>query len=127
MPRTFKVHYCYMYCTAGLISRTECGIIKGCYKDLPVRAMKSLEGRDHILDGDYKTRKDAIKKCLLVGRGRGYEVVGIQDGGMCVGSATLRDYNKYGISHDCKSYGKGGPWANEVYALTELPGMLNKD
>ena len=92
----------------------------GCYKDLPVRAMEVLEGKDHLLDGNYTSRKDAIEKCLLVGRGRGYEVVGIQDGGMCVGSAKLRDFNKYGISRDCRSDGKGGPWATEVQALNVI-------
>ncbi len=99
----------------------------GCYKDLPVRAMESLKGQDHLLDGNYKSRKRAIAKCILVGKGRGYAVVGIQDGGMCVGSTTLRAFNKYGISHDCKSDGKGGPWANEVYVLTWLKGTVNKE
>ena len=115
-----------MYCTTALTSRTESGTIMGCYKDLPVRAMDSLEGQDHLLDGNYKTRTDAIQKCILVGKGRGYEVVGIQDGGMCVGSATLRGFNKYGISYDCKSDGKGGPWATEVQALRGVPGTLNR-
>ncbi|KAL9974750.1 hypothetical protein ACROYT_G011832 [Oculina patagonica] len=108
----------HVYVIGGIqviTSTTEYGIQLGCYKDLPVRAMESLEGKDHLLDGDYKSRKDAILKCILVGKGRGYAVVGIQDGGMCVGSATLRGFNKYGISRVCKSDGKGGPWANEVH------------
>jgi len=86
--------------------------------------MEILEGKDHLLDGHYTTRKDAIEKCILVGRGRGYPIVGIQDGGMCVGSPTLNDFNKYGISHDCKSDGKGGPWATEVHALIPTKGIL---
>ena len=88
--------------------------------------MAILEGQDHLLDGNYTTRKDAIRKCILVANARGYEVFGVQDGGMCVGSYTaLRDFNKYGISHDCKSDGKGGPWANEVYQpLTSTKGTL---
>ena len=105
-----------MCCITAIISRTEHGNPFGCYKDLPVRAMESLEGQDHLLDGNYKSRKNAVQKCLLVGRGRGYAVVGIQDGGMCVGS-TLRAFSKYGISHDCKSDGKGGPWASEVHEI----------
>ncbi|XP_078364962.1 uncharacterized protein LOC144649346 [Oculina patagonica] len=103
----------------AITSRTEPSGRSGCYKDLPVRAMESLEGQDHLLDGNYKSRKHAIEKCLLVGIGRGYEVVGIQDGGMCVGSATLRGFNKYGISHDCKRDRRGGPWANEVHVLIQ--------
>ena len=114
------------YSVTALTSRTESGITMGCYKDLTVRAMDILEGQDHLLDGNYKTRKDAIQKCLLVGRGRGYEVVGIQDGGMCVGSTKLRGFNKYGISHNCKSDGKGGPWATEVHAFNSVPGTLNR-
>jgi len=108
----------------ALTDRTESGIRRGCYKDLPVRAMEILEGKDHFLDGNYTTRKDALWKCILVGKGRGYPIVGIQNGGMCVGSPTLRDFNKYGVSHDCKSDGKGGPWATEVHALTWIEGRL---
>ena len=89
--------------------------------------MEILEGKDHLLDGNYTTRKDAIEKCILVGIGRGYQVVGIQDGGMCVGSPTMRDFSKYGISHDCKKDRKGGPWATEVIGLTSEPGRLNEE
>ena len=111
-------------CITALTDPTEYGIPEGCYKDLPVRAMEVLEGKDHLLDGNYTTRKDAISKCILVGKGRGYPVVGIQGGGMCVGSPSLKDFNRYGISHDCKSDGKGGPWATEVHALTWIQGRL---
>lgn len=111
---------------SALTSRTEYGESLGCYKDLPVRAMENLEGQDHLLDGNYSSRKDASHKCILVGKGRGYQVVGIQDGGMCVGSPTMRDFNKYGISHDCKKDGKGGPWATEVIGLTWKLGRLNE-
>ena len=118
------VNFSNICCIAALTDRTEHGIPRGCYKDLPVRAMEILEGKDHLLDGSYATRREAIAKCVLVGKGRGYQTVGIQDGGMCVGSPTLRDFNKYGISHDCKSDGKGGPWATEVHALTSKEGRL---
>ena len=123
---TPSVHRCNICCITALTDRTEYGIIRGCYKDLPVRAMEVLEGKDHLLDGNYTTRKDAISKCILVGMGRGYPVVGIQGGGMCVGSPTVKYFNKYGISHDCKSDGKGGPWATEVHALTWIKGRIVK-
>ena len=113
-----------IFSITALTNRTGHRTRRGCYKDLPVRAMEILEGKDHLLDGNYTTRKNAIEKCDVVGRGRGYPIVGIQDGGMCVGSPTLKDFNKYGISHDCKSDGKGGPWATEVYALTSEEGRL---
>ena len=64
---------------------------EGCYKDLPIRAMESLEGKDPILlDGNYASRDEAVLKCLLLGRKLGYAVVGVQDGGMCVGSAKVK-------------------------------------
>ncbi|XP_027050274.1 uncharacterized protein LOC113677635 [Pocillopora damicornis] len=89
---------------------------EGCYKDLPIRAMESLEGKDPILlDGNYASRDEAVLKCLLLGRKLGYAVVGVQDGGMCVGSAKVKTYKKYGVSHDCRGDRKGGPWASEVY------------
>ena len=88
--------------------------------------MEILEGKDHLLDGNYTTRKEAVRKCILVEKGRGYPIVGIQDGGMCVGSPTLKDFNKYGISRDCKTDGKGGRWATEVHALTSKQGKLVK-
>ena len=118
------VHCSNICCFVALTDRTENGISRGCFKDLPVRAMEILEGKDHLLDGNYTTRREAIAKCILVGKGRGYPIVGIQDGGMCVGSPSLKDFNKYGISHDCKNDGKGGPWATEVHALTWKQGKL---
>ena len=76
------VHCSTICCITALIA--EHGIPRGCYKDLPVPAMEILEGKDHLLDGNYTTRKHAVKKCILVGKGRGYPIVGIQNGGMCV-------------------------------------------
>jgi len=116
------VHVSNIFCITALTDRTPLGLSRGCYKDLPVRAMEILEGKDHLLDGNYSTRKNAAEKCVLVGRGLGYPIVGIQDGGMCVGSPTRRDFNKYGISRDCRSDGRGGPWATEVYALESKEG-----
>ena len=50
---------------------------------------------------------------------------GIQDGGFCATSATAHEtYNKYGESQDCKSDGKGGPWANQVYRFPERKGKF---
>ena len=94
-----SVHCSTICCITALI--VEHGIPRGCYKDLPVPTMEILEGKHNLLDGN--------KKCILVGRGRGYPIVGIQNGGRCVGSPTLKDFNKYGVSRDCKSDGKGRP------------------
>ena len=42
----------------------------------------------------------------------------IQNGGWCAASATAhKTFNKYGKSTACRSDGKGGPWANQVYVI----------
>ena len=42
----------------------------------------------------------------------------IQNGGWCAASATAHEtFNKYGKSTACRSDGKGGPWANQVYVI----------
>ena len=127
MRASLSVHCSNFFRIKALIGRTEDGTRLGCYKELPVRTMEILEGKDHLLDGNYTTRKEAVRKCILVAKGRGYPIVGIQDGGMCVGSPSLKDFNKYGISHDCKSDRKGGPLATEVHALTWVKGKLVTD
>ena len=90
----------------------------GCYKDTSSRAIPTLEGKDLILDGQYSSRKNAIAKCALAARKRGYRMFAIQDGGgWCASSATARKtFNKYGKSDACRQ-GEGGGWANDGYAL----------
>ena len=41
----------------------------------------------------------------------------MQDGGQCVGGNDVESYKKYGRSDACKSGGKGGPYANQVYGI----------
>ncbi|XP_077978220.1 uncharacterized protein LOC144433736 [Glandiceps talaboti] len=90
----------------------------GCYKDTEERAIPILEGSDDRLDGDYKERADAITKCALVARDRGFKVFAVQHGGQCFGGADAGEsYAAFGRSTECKADGKGGPWANQVYAL----------
>ena len=98
----------------------------GCFKDSNYRAIESVEGFHRyfpsasLLFYDYKTRQQAIQKCAVFAKLKGYKMFGIQDGGMCVTSARAhKTYNKYGESEDCKSDGKGGPWANQVYRFPE--------
>jgi hypothetical protein len=40
----------------------------GCYRDTEDRAIPTLEGTDPILDGDYKSRQNAIAKCADAAR-----------------------------------------------------------
>ena len=104
----------------------------GCFKDSSARAIESVDGKYHfdfpsgsLLYYDYKTRQQAIQKCAVFAKLKGYKMFGIQDGGMCVTSASAHEtYNKYGESQDCKSDGKGGSWANQVYRFPERRGKF---
>ena len=99
----------------------------GCFKDSSERAIESVDGKYHghfpssfLLWYDYKSRQQAIQKCAVFAKLKGYKMFGIQDGGMCVTSASAHEtYNKYGESQDCKSDGKGGFLANHVYRFPE--------
>ena len=90
----------------------------GCYKDTVNRTILPLEGKDPILDGAYKTRKNPIEKCAVAAIRAGYGMFAVQDGGWCVASATApKTFDKYGNSTACGSDGEGGPWANDVYVI----------
>ena len=90
----------------------------GCYKDKGDRAIPTIEGTDPVLDGSYRSRQNAIAKCAVAARKRGFQVFAVQHGGWCASSATAeKTFNKYGKSSDCKNDGEGGPWANNVYIL----------
>ena len=41
----------------------------------------------------------------------------VQNGGWCAAAVNLNGYKKYGKSGKCRN-GKGGPWANDVYRIT---------
>ena len=71
------------------------------------------------MDGSYKSRQDSIEKCYKAAKKRGFHIFAVQDGGWCASSTTAgKTFNKYGKSTACKSDGKGGPWANQVYYIT---------
>ena len=90
----------------------------GCFKDSPRRAIPILEGKSKLLQGNYKRRKIAIRKCAMVAVNRGYNTFSVQDGGQCFsGPRAQYTFAKYGRSNRCRG-GKGGPWANDVYRLT---------
>ena len=71
------------------------------------------------MDGSYQARQDSIEKCYKAAKKRGFHIFAVQNGGWCASSATAGEtFNKYGTSTACKSDGKGGPWANQVYYIT---------
>ncbi|XP_078703706.1 uncharacterized protein LOC144928887 [Branchiostoma floridae x Branchiostoma belcheri] len=93
----------------------------GCWTDTADVAIPTLEGADPRLDGSHAARSNAIEKCYQVARSRGFTVFAVQDGGRCAGSADGHNtYNKHGPSTDCGTDGQGGPWANEVYQITDV-------
>ena len=90
----------------------------GCFKDTSNRAIPTLEGQDANLDGNYKARNLAIEKCYQAAKKQGFQMFAVQNGGWCASCATAaKSYAKYGKSTACRSDGKGGPWANEVYYI----------
>ena len=90
----------------------------GCFKDTGNRAIPTLEGKDSILDGAYRARRDAINKCYKAAKKRGYKVFALQHGGWCASSASAeKTFDKYGNSPHCGKDGEGGPWANQVYYI----------
>ena len=90
----------------------------GCYKDTANRTIPTLEGADPILDGDYTSRQNAIAKCAVAARRRGFKMFALQHGGWCAASATAeKTFDKYGKSSDCQNDGEGGPSANNVYVI----------
>ena len=95
----------------------------GCYKDTADRAIPTLEDTDSVLDGGaflYQRRQNAIVKCAVAARKRGFPAFALQDGGWCAASAdVLETFNKYGESSDCKNDGKGGGYANNVYVFQD--------
>ena len=105
--------------TALLIDYTSVG----CYRDTEDRAIPTLEHTDPVLIGSefsYKSRQNAIVKCAVAARKRGFPAFAIQDGGWCAASANaLETFNKYGKSSDCKIDGRGGHWANNVYVFQD--------
>ena len=88
--------------------------------------MPVLEGKDpDVLDNDYKLRTDAIGKCALAAMKKRYPVFAIHDGGSCLASGSVYPtFNKFGISRDCQSDGKGSSGAHHVYVIGGIQGML---
>lgn len=95
----------------------------GCYRDTSDRAIPTLEDTDSVLDGSafsYQKRQNAIVKCAVAARKRGFPAFALQDGGWCAASSKALDtFNKYGNSSDCQNDGRGGHFANNVYVFQD--------
>ena len=90
----------------------------GCWRDKSARAIPKLDGTDPTLRDTYRTRRAAIDKCYKVAKERGLVLFAVQNGGQCFGSLSLNGYRYYGRSQRCRN-GKGGPWANDVYKISD--------
>ena len=90
----------------------------GCFRDTSNRAIPNLEDADPLLVGAYQDRENAIEKCALAARKRGFRMFALQNGGWCAASVTAEEtFNKYGKSIRCRGDGEGGPWSNDVYII----------
>ena len=90
----------------------------GCFRDLPNRAIPTLEGLDPILDGDYWSRQNTIHKCYQAAKKRNFYVFALQHGGWCAsGEFAVDTFDRYGKSGACRHDGQGGVWANQVYLI----------
>ena len=55
----------------------------GCYRDTTDRAIPTLEDTDSVLDGGvffYRSRQNAIVKCAVAARKRGFPAFAVQNG-----------------------------------------------
>ena len=89
----------------------------GCWKDTGRRAVPQIDGSDPRIRGAYQRRANAINKCYQVARERKMVLFAIQHGGWCAAAPNFKGYQRYGRSNKCRN-GKGGPWANDVYRIT---------
>ena len=95
----------------------------GCFEDYEFRAIGSVEGKDevkHILDGNFRIRKNAIFKCYEATKYLGWsKVFALDADGRCSTSGDAEEtYNMYDKSRRCKGQGKGGHKAINVYQIT---------
>ena len=79
--------------------------------------MPSFEGKAEILDGNYKNRSDAVRKCFVATRKERQIVFAVSDGGSCQGvpMSSYSMYMKQGRSAKCAKDGKGGLDASQIY------------
>ena len=90
----------------------------GCFGDTAIRAITVLDRLHPLLKDSYRPRQDAIRKCYQAALEKGFDMFAIQDGGWCAADKTAaQNFDKYGVSDLCKSDGKGGPHANQVYVI----------
>ena len=75
----------------------------GCWRDLPTRAIATLEGRSKLLSSNWKTRSNPLHACADAAANENLKVFAVQDGGQCFGGPYAQlYYDQYGPSNLCK-------------------------
>ena len=75
----------------------------GCWRDLPTRAIASLEGKSKLLSDNWKQRSNPLNACAEAAKEEKLKVFAVQDGGQCFGGPYAHIfYNQYGPSNLCK-------------------------
>ena len=93
----------------------------GCWEQTSNTAIPLIEGSDPRIEGDYKLRTNAIRKCYQVARQRHMVVFAIKDGGMCFASADLDGHQRHKKSKECRNrWSKGTSRAKNVYSITNI-------
>lgn len=88
----------------------------GCFNDSQARAIPSLEGQDPVLDGDYTTRQDDVRKCALAAKKREHKVYVVMSNGQCSsGADTVKNFAKFGHGE------------TECSAMTDIHRVYNFD
>ena len=79
-------------------------------------SVPTLEGKARQLDGSYKNRTDARRKCYEAVNERGWPMFTITDGGACnSGPDAIFTYGENGQA-SCQGF-KGGPEVATVYII----------
>lgn len=75
----------------------------GCWRDLPTRAIASLEGKSKLLGDNWKQRANPLNACAEAAKDEKLKVFAVQDGGQCFGGPYAHIfYDQYGPSNLCK-------------------------
>merc|ERR1712018_201720 len=75
----------------------------GCWKDSKPRALSPGWERGYYWKDTYKTRSDAIEKCMRVAVAQKSRIFAVQDGGYCFIKILESNeaYKQYGPSSNC--------------------------
>ena len=87
----------------------------GCFNDTQTFAIPSLEEQDAVLDGEYTTRQDGVRKCALAAKKRLHKTFVVMADGQCrSGPNTLRNFVKFGYN---RTKCLGTAMKNSVYLV----------